>query len=50
MIEFDYLCLLSVDDIWSHFHDLFTKLVNKNVLTSDTHTIKVTKWMLNSAA
>ena len=41
--------LLSVDDMWSYFHELFTQLVNKHIPTSDTHTLKGAKWMSNSA-
>ena len=41
--------LLSVDDMWSYFHELFTKLVNKHIPASDTHTLKGAKWMSNSA-
>ena len=41
---------LSVDDMWSHFHDLFTMLVNKHVQISNTHTLlKGAKWIYNSA-
>ena len=36
---------LSVDDMWSHFHDLLT---NKHVPTIDTYTLKGAKWIYNS--
>ena len=35
--------------MWSYFHELFIKLVNKHIPTSDTHTFKDAKWMSNAA-
>ena len=35
--------------MWSYFHEPFTKLENKHISTSDTHTLKGAKWMSNSA-
>ena len=32
-----------------YFHELFTKLVNKHIPTSDIHTLKGAKRMSNSA-
>ena len=40
---------LSVDEMWSHFHDIFTTLVNEYIPTSDTHNPKVASWMSPTA-
>ena len=40
---------LLVDEMWSHFHDTFTTLINEYIPTSDMHNPKVASWMSPTA-